>query len=130
MVNKVILIGNTGKDPEVRTFESGKMASVSVATTERYKKDGEQKELTEWHRVVFFGALADIVEKYVKKGTMLYIDGKIRTRDWEDKDGQKRTSTEILADKMTILSKKQEAGKIQENKEPFDPNNEDDDLPF
>lgn len=98
-VNKVILIGNCGKDPEIRTMQNGsKVANVSIATSESWKDKatGEKKEKTEWHRVVIFGALADIVERYVKKGSKIYVSGSLQTRKWTDKDGAEKYSTEVV----------------------------------
>ena len=105
-VNKTILIGNLGADPETRYLPSGDaVANIRIATTERYKdkSSGETKELTEWHRIAFFGKLAEIVEKYLKKGSSVYIEGRIRTRKWQDQSGQDRFSTEIIADSMQML---------------------------
>jgi single-strand DNA-binding protein len=99
-VNKVILIGNLGRDPEVRTMQNGgKVANLSLATSEswRDKASGERKERTEWHRVVIFGNLAEIAEKYLKKGSKVYVCGSLQTRKWQDKDGQDRYSTEVVA---------------------------------
>jgi len=107
-VNKVILIGNLGKDPEVRYLDSGvAVANFSLATTEKYKnKEGERVSQTEWHNIVLWRGLAEIAEKWLKKGSSVFIEGKIRTRKWEDKDGNTRYNTEILADNMTMLGKK------------------------
>lgn len=107
-VNKVILVGNLGKDPEVRHLDSGvSVANFSLATTESYNnKQGERVNQTEWHNVVLWRGLADIAEKYLKKGNPVYIEGKIHTRKWEDKDGNTRYSTDIIADKMTMLGSK------------------------
>lgn len=104
-VNKVILVGNLGVDPEVKTLESGtKVATLRLATTERYKdRNGNQQEMTEWHNVVLWRGLAEIAEKYLSKGRQVYIEGRIRTRKWTDKDGQDRYTTEILGDNMTLL---------------------------
>jgi single-strand DNA-binding protein len=104
-VNKVILIGNLGKDPDVRYLPSGDaVTNISVATTDNWKdKNGEKQEHTEWHRVAFFGKLASIAGEYLKKGSPVYIEGRIRTRKWQDKDGQERFSTEIVADRMQLL---------------------------
>ncbi|MBB2984291.1 single-stranded DNA-binding protein [Paraburkholderia tropica] len=105
-VNKVILVGNLGAEPEVRYLPSGDaVANIRVATTDRYKDkaSGEFKELTEWHRVVFFGRLAEIVSEYLKKGSSVYIEGRIRTRKWQAQDGTDRYSTEIVADQMQML---------------------------
>ena len=107
-VNKVILVGNLGKNPEVRYLDSGiAVANFSLATTENYKnKEGERVSQTEWHNIVFWRGLAEVAEKYLKKGDSIYVEGKIRTRKWEDKEGNTRYSTEILADNMTMLGKK------------------------
>lgn len=110
MVNKVILIGNVGADPEVRYLDGGvAVANLRLATTERYRnKNGENVDQTEWHNIVLWRGLAEIVEKYVKKGMRLYIEGRIRTRSWDDQNGVKRYTTEIYADNMQMLSFKQE----------------------
>ena len=107
-VNKVILIGNLGKDPEVKKFDSGiKNASFSLATTEKFKnKAGEMVSNTEWHNIVVWGALSDVAEKYLKKGSQIYLEGKIKTSSWEDKSGAKRYKTEIYADSFTMLGVK------------------------
>lgn len=114
-VNKVILVGHTGKDPEIRVFENGrKVASFSLATTETYKdKNGERVEKTEWHNVNFWGPLADIIEKYVKKGSKLYVEGKIRTRSYEQ-DGVKKYSTDIEGQALTMLDSKPQNGQTTE----------------
>ena len=104
-VNKVILVGNLGNDPEVRYMPNGNaVANVSLATSETWKdkNTGDQQEKTEWHRVVFFNRLAEIVEQYVKKGTKLYVEGRLQTRSWEQ-DGVKRYTTEIVANEMQML---------------------------
>ena len=107
-VNKVTLIGNVGKDPEIKTFASGnKVANITLATSERYKdRNGEQKEETEWHSVQAFGKLADVVERFVHKGSLLYLDGKIRTRSYEA-DGRTMYRTEILADHIQMLDRRE-----------------------
>jgi single-strand DNA-binding protein len=104
-VNKVILIGNLGADPETRYLPSGDaVANIRVATSEKWKdKSGEQQEHTEWHRIAFFGKLAEIAGEYLKKGSPVYIEGRIRTRKWQDKEGQDKYSTEIVADRMQML---------------------------
>ena len=104
-VNKVILVGNLGKDPEVRYAPSGDaIANVTLATTENGKdKNGEKQEKTEWHRVSFFGKTAEVVGQYLKKGSQVYVEGRIQTRKWTDKEGQERYTTEIVADKMQML---------------------------
>ncbi|WP_244789471.1 single-stranded DNA-binding protein [Cupriavidus pauculus] len=109
-VNKVILVGNLGADPEVRYMPSGDaVANIRIATTDRYKdkQSGEFKEATEWHRIAFFGKLAEIVGQYLKKGSSVYIEGRIRTRKWQDQSGQDRYSTEIVADQMQMLGSRQ-----------------------
>lgn len=107
MVNKVILIGNVGADPEVRYLDGGiPVANLRLATSERYKnRNGENVEQTEWHNIVLWRGLAEVVEKYVKKGMRLYIEGRIRTRSWDDQNGVKRYTTEIYADNMQMLSR-------------------------
>lgn len=104
-LNKAMLIGRLGQDPEVRYTQSNTaVATLSIATSERYKdSNGEQQEKTEWHRVVAWGRLAEICQQYLKKGSQVYIEGPIQTRQWEDKDGQKRYTTEIKALQMTML---------------------------
>ncbi len=105
-VNKVILIGNLGKDPEVRYSANGNaMANITVATSESWKdkNTGEQVEKTEWHRVVFFRRLAEVVGEYLKKGSKVYIEGKLQTRKWQDNNGQDRYTTEIVAGEMQML---------------------------
>ena len=104
-INKVILVGNMGNDPEVRYTPAGAaVTTISLATTESWKdKDGNKQEKTEWHRVVFFGRLAEIAGEYLKKGSQVYIEGKLRTNKWQDKDGNDRYTTEILANEMQML---------------------------
>ncbi|WP_308501950.1 single-stranded DNA-binding protein [uncultured Alistipes sp.] len=109
MVNKVILIGNVGMDPEVRTVEGGaKVARVRLATTERLydRQSGETKEHTEWHTITLWRGLADVVDRYVRKGSQIYVEGRLRTREWMDKDNNKRYTTEILADTMNLLGRR------------------------
>ena len=104
MVNKVILIGNVGLDPEVRTTEGGvKVARVRLATTERLfdRASNETKEHTEWHTITLWRGLADVVDRFVRKGSQIYIEGRLRTREWMDKDNNKRYTTEILADTLS-----------------------------
>jgi len=106
MINKVILVGNLGADPEVRATNSGlKVANIRLATSERQKDraTGEWGEHTEWHRVVFFGRTAEVVEQYCQKGRQLYIEGRLRTRKWQDQSGNDRYSTEIIGDTMKML---------------------------
>lgn len=108
-INKVILVGNLGKDPEVRYLDGGvAVANFPLATSETYKdKSGNRVDQTEWHNIVLWRGLAEISEKYLKKGSQVYIEGKIRTRSWDDKDGVKRYTTEIVADNMTMLGGRQ-----------------------
>ena len=118
-VNKVILVGNLGRDPEMRTFPSGdQVANVTIATTDRWrdKNTGENKESTEWHRVVFNGRLAEIVGQYLRKGSQIYIEGSLRTRKWTDQaSGQERYATEIRADSMQMLGSRQGMGGGQQS---------------
>jgi len=146
-VNKVILIGNLGKDPEVRALENGaKLARFSIATSESYtdKNSNEKKEITEWHNIVVWRGLADIAENYLKKGMKVYIEGKLRTRSWQDEAGNAKYSTEIVADNLTMLTSKIESNQTsalayptnsaQEQHQPLSPEmikeEDDDDLPF
>ena len=143
-INKVILIGNLGKDPEVRHLENGAcVANFSIATSENYKdrKTGEKVSQTEWHNIVIWRALAEIAEKYLKKGDKVYIEGKLKTRSWQDQEGKNRYTTEIIADNLTMLGKSPE-NKTQvetntiNNEKPAEQNDgfsgpdESDDLPF
>jgi single-strand DNA-binding protein len=111
-VNKVILIGNLGRDPETRYMpDGGAVTNVSIATTETWKdKNGEKQEKTEWHRVAFFGKLAEIAGEYLKKGSQIYVEGRLQTRKWQDKDGQDKYTTEIIADRMQMLGSRQGMG--------------------
>ena len=104
-INKVILVGNLGKDPEVRHLENNvAVATFTLATSESYKdKTGQRIEKTEWHNIVMWRGLAEVAEKFLKKGQMVYIEGKIRSRNYQDKEGQTRYTTEIVADEMTML---------------------------
>ena len=107
-VNKVILIGNLGKDPDVRHLENGAtVANFPIATSENYKdrKTGEKVSQTEWHNIVVWRGLADITERYLKKGDKVYIEGKLRTRSWQDQDGNTKYTTEVVADNLTMLGK-------------------------
>lgn len=111
-VNKVILVGRLGKDPEVRNLDSGvSVANFTMATSESYKDKttGEKKEITEWHNVVLWRGLAEIAQRYLHKGDMVYVEGKLRTRSWE-KDGVTRYTTEVIADNMTMLSTGRQGG--------------------
>tara|TARA_B100001029_G_scaffold53957_1_gene43324 strand:- start:57 stop:494 length:438 start_codon:yes stop_codon:yes gene_type:complete len=141
-VNKVILVGNLGQKPEIRyTQTNTAVATLSIATSESWKdKDsGEQREKTEWHRVVFFGKLAEIAEQYLDKGSQLYVEGKLQTRKWQDKDGNDRYTTEILGNEMNMLGGKQASsgGDSYDQSQPSteqvgsqDTQISDDDIPF
>ena len=135
-VNKVILIGNLGRDPEIRYTKSGQaVASFSLATTEKWKnKDGEREEKTEWHRIVAWGRLGEICGEYLTKGKQAYIEGRLQTRDWEDKDGNKRTTTEIVASNMVMLSQAGGSSSASEGSatgsDNADAEFEDEDIPF
>ena len=111
-VNKVILIGNLGRDPETRYMPDGAaITNISVATTDTWKdKQGEKQERTEWHRVAFFGRLAEIAGEYLKKGSQVYVEGRLQTRKWQDKDGQDRYTTEIRGDVMKMLGRREGGG--------------------
>ena len=111
-VNKVILIGNLGRDPETRFMPSGDaICNISIATTDTWKdKNGEKQEKTEWHRVAFFGKLAEIAGEYLKKGSQVYVEGRLQTRKWQDKDGQDKYTTEIVANAMQMLGSRQGMG--------------------
>ncbi len=135
-VNKVILVGNLGKDPEVRYLDNGvAVANFSLATTENYKnKQGERVSQTEWHNIVFWRGLAEVAEKYLKKGDSVYVEGKLRTRRWEDKDGNAKYTTEILADNMTMLGNKRSTTSEElsntNDSDISNANETEDDLPF
>jgi single-strand DNA-binding protein len=142
-INKVILVGNLGNDPDVRyTANGAAVSNISIATAESWKdKDtGEQQERTEWHRVVFFGRLAEIVAEYLKKGSQVYVEGRLQTRKWQDKDGNDRYTTEIVANEMQMLGSRSGAGSYEQSSpapahEPApagkpDDNFVDDDIPF
>ena len=112
-INKVIIVGNVGKDPETRYApDGGAISNISVATTDTWKdkNSGEKKEATEWHRVVFFNRLAEIAGEYLKKGSSVYIEGRLKTRKWTDKDGVEKYTTEIVADQMQMLGSRQGGG--------------------
>ena len=116
-VNKVILVGNLGRDPETRYLPSGEaVTNISVATTDTWKDKatGEKKEATEWHRVSFFGRLAEIAGEYLKKGSQVYVEGQLRTRKWQDKEGKDRYTTEIRADTLQMLGSRSGSGEPRE----------------
>jgi len=141
-VNKVILVGNLGQKPEMRyTATQSAVANISIATTESWKdkESGEMRDKTEWHRVVYFGKLAEIVEKYLDKGSSVYIEGKLQTRKWQDKSGADRWTTEIVGSELTMLGSRQTNSSndmaVNQSESPF-PQDEggqgltDDDIPF
>lgn len=130
-INKVILVGNLGTDPTIRHLENGNcVANISLATAESWKdKSGEKQEKTEWHRVVFYKKLAEIVEKYLFKGSSVYVEGKLETRKWKDKSGTEKYSTEIIANNMQMLSSKKEKEQPKDySTTPFE--DMDSDVPF
>jgi single-strand DNA-binding protein len=141
-VNKAILIGNLGSDPELRHTASGMaVANFSLATSENFKgRDGQRETRTEWHRIVTFGKLAEICGQYLKKGKQVYIEGRIQTRNWEDQSGNKRYTTEIVANNMTMLGRAGEGGGYSgegSQETPYEDGesqapaaDDDDDLPF
>ena len=141
-VNKVILVGNLGQKPEMRdTATQTAVANLSIATTESWKdkESGENRDKTEWHRVVFFGNLAEIAEKYLDKGSSVYVEGKIQTRKWQDKDGNDRWTTEVLGNQLTMLGSRSSSDSSPQpessSNTPFPeddsgPGLTDDDIPF
>jgi single-strand DNA-binding protein len=141
-VNKVILIGNLGRDPEVRySPNGGAIANITLATSEAWKdkNTGEQVEKTEWHRVVFFRRLAEIAGEYLKKGSKVYIEGKLQTRKWQDKDGNDRYTTEVVANEMQMLDSRGGSASYSQDEspaaqpmsqEPAPAGDFDDDIPF
>ena len=141
-VNKVILVGNLGQKPEMRyTATQTAVANISIGTTESWKdkESGENRDKTEWHRVVFFGNLAEIAERYLDKGSSVYVEGKIQTRKWQDKEGKDRWTTEILGNQLTMLGSRNsnDSGSQQDtsSETPFPeddsgPGLSDDDIPF
>ncbi|HEX19897.1 MAG TPA: single-stranded DNA-binding protein [Acidiferrobacteraceae bacterium] len=117
-VNKVILVGNLGRDPEIRYSANGQaIANVNIATSESWKdkNTGEKQEKTEWHRIVFFGRLAEIVGEYLKKGSQIYVEGRLQTRKWQDKEGKDRYTTEIVANEMQMLGSRGGSGAPSDN---------------
>jgi single-strand DNA-binding protein len=137
-VNKVIIIGNLGQDPEVRYTGSGQaVATLSIATTERWKgQDGTQQEKTEWHRVVVWGKQAELAKEYLAKGRQVYIEGRLQTRDWQDKDGNKRYTTETVCQRMQFLGSRGDAPSKDPSMPPpantpdFGASTGDEDIPF
>ncbi|MDG2297702.1 MAG: single-stranded DNA-binding protein [Gammaproteobacteria bacterium] len=140
-INKVIVVGNLGADPDSRTMPSGNaVTNISVATSESWndKETGEKQEKTEWHRVVFFGRLAEIASDYLKKGSQVYVEGKLQTRKWEDKEGNERWTTEIVANQMQMLGERMSQGtsnqgnvtKQNTSSNEFVDEEFDDDIPF
>lgn len=137
-VNKVILLGNLGRDPETRyTSDGAAITNASIATTDKWKDKatGEMKEATEWHRLSFFGRLAEVAGEYLRKGSSVYVEGKLRTRKWTDKDGVEKYTTEVIVDNLQMLGKKQdgERQEPQERRQSSEPQRMtdiDDDIPF
>jgi len=142
-VNKAIILGSLGNDPDVRYTAAGAaVANISVATNEQWKdkESGEMQERTEWHRIVFFGRLAEIVAEYLRKGSQVYVEGRIQTRKWQDKEGNDRYTTEIVANEMQMLGSKQEgtytpsasynSDKPAQDKPAASNDDFDDDIPF
>lgn len=146
-INKVILVGHLGKDPEVRHLETGvSVASFPLATSETFNRDGRKIEQTEWHNIVMWRGLADVASKFLQKGKLVYIEGKLRTRSFEDKEGHKKYTTEIVAENFTMLGRKSDfenntgnggtagnnpqGNRIDEQPVTYDHNSPDDDLPF
>lgn len=140
-LNKAMLIGNVGKDPEIQSFESGrKRASFSLATSEKYRdKNGVDQTITDWHNIVVWGPQADVAEKYIRRGMPLFVEGRIKTREYESQDGQKKRITEIIADNFSMLGSRQDDSSPQEINKPTTPPENNvpdtsvdiaDDLPF
>lgn len=136
-VNKAIIIGNLGRDPELKYMTSGDaVCNFTIATKDTWKdRDGNQQEKTEWHNIVAFKRLAEICGEYLKKGSQVYIEGRIQTRSWEDKDGVKKYFTDIVADRMQMLGRRDEKPDSMPTPPPAEPDvspakNEEDDLPF
>lgn len=132
-VNKVILVGNLGRDPELRYTPNGTpVANFSIATSEKFKgQDGEWKEQTEWHNIVCWRRLAEVVGEYLKKGSKVYVEGKLKTRNWEDKEGKKNYRTEVFVDNMVMLDARGAQGASGPDPSGFEPDQiSDDDIPF
>jgi single-strand DNA-binding protein len=141
-INKVILVGNLGADPDTRYMPSGgAVTNLSIATSESWKdkQSGEQKERTEWHKVAMFGRLAEISAEYLRKGSQVYIEGKIRTRKWQDKEGKDRWTTEVIADEMQMLggrggggapARDDSSSQSSAPQKAAEPDDFDDDIPF
>jgi single-strand DNA-binding protein len=135
-VNKAIIVGNLGADPDTRYMPNGKaVTNIRVATSEQWKdKDtGDQHERTEWHSIVFYDKLAEIVAEYTRKGSQVYVEGKIRTRKWQDKEGKDRYTTEIIGDQMQMLGARQQSERREQQqpkREGAEPEGFDDDIPF
>jgi len=132
-LNKVLIIGNLGSDPEIKYTSSGSaVANLSIATSERWKdrNTGEQKEQVEWHRVVLFSRLAEIAEQYLKKGSKVFVEGKLQTRDWEDAEGKKRYTTEVIAREMTMLDARTGSDNAPQPQSSGPEDNFEEDIPF
>ena len=132
-LNKVLIIGNLGSDPEIKYTSSGSaVANLSIATSERWKdrNTGEQKEQVEWHRVVLFSRLAEIAGEYLKKGSKVFVEGKLQTRDWEDAEGKKRYTTEVIAKELTMLDSKSGSDNAPQPQSSSPEDNIEEDIPF
>jgi len=132
-VNKVILLGYVGKDPEIKEFESGKVAKMTIATTEKGYKLKSGKEIpdrTEWHNIMLWGGLAEVAEKYINKGQQVYIEGKIQTRSWADKEGITHYITEVVASDLQMLGKREEGSKAGNQSTSINTKVIDNDFPF
>ena len=132
-LNKVLIIGNLGSDPEIKYTSSGSaVANLSIATSERWKdrNTGEQKEQVEWHRVVLFSRLAEIAEQYLKKGSKVFVEGKLQNRDWEDAEGKKRYTTEVIAREMTMLDSRSGSDNAPQPQSSGPEDNFEEDIPF
>ena len=132
-VNKVILLGYVGKDPEIKEFESGKVAKMTIATTEKGYKLKSGKDIpdrTEWHNIMLWGGLAEVAEKYINKGQQVYIEGKIQTRSWADKEGITHYTTEVVASDLQMLGKRESGAKVVTTPTAINTKVIDNDLPF
>lgn len=136
MINKVILVGRLGKNPEIRSIDGGrKVANFTLATTEKYTdKNGTRQEITEWHNIAVWGSQADIAEKYLQKGSLIYAEGKLKSRSWEDKDGNKKYATDVVLDSFKMLESKRDGDNSGMPSSPASKDNStdtyNDDLPF
>ena len=130
MLNKTMIIGRLGSDPELKYTNSGSgVCNLSVATTEKWtNKDGDRQEKTEWHKVVIFGKSAEFAGEYAHKGSLVYVEGRLQTRSWEDREGNKRYTTEVVAQNFRLLDKRQD--REEKNEETYESPNDESDVPF